>query len=96
MKVIIFDLDNTLYSEETYVQSGFKAVAKYLSEKYDCNFDKLFLKIMDIFEEKGRGKVFDILVNDLNFNEKLPFFVELSIITYTLLVFYLSLCRNFY
>ena len=69
MKVIIFDLDNTLYPEETYVQSGFKAVAKYLSEKYDCDFDKLFSKIMDIFKEDGRGKVFDILVNDLNFNE---------------------------
>ena len=39
MKVIIFDLDNTLYPEETYVQSGFKAVARYLSNKYDCNFE---------------------------------------------------------
>ena len=69
MKVIIFDLDNTLYPEQTYVESGFKAVARYLSEKYDCNFDVLFSRIMDIFKEDGRGKVFDKLVNDLNFNE---------------------------
>ena len=69
MKAIIFDLDNTLYPEETYVQSGFKAVARYLSEKYDCDFDTLFSKIMDIFNEDGRGAVFDRLVNDLNFNE---------------------------
>ena len=69
MKLIIFDLDNTLYPEQTYVQSGFKAVARYLSEKYSCDFDKLFSKIMDIFNEEGRGKVFDTLVNDLDFNE---------------------------
>lgn len=71
MKLIIFDLDNTLYPEETYVQSGFKAVARYLSGKYDCNFEKLFSKIMDIFNKDGRGKVFDRLVNDLNFNEEI-------------------------
>ena len=69
MKLIIFDLDNTLYPEQTYVQSGFKVVARYLSEKYSCDFEKLFSKIMDIFNEDGRGKVFDTLVNDLNFNE---------------------------
>lgn len=69
MKVIIFDLDNTLYPEQSYVKSGFKAVARYLSEKYNCNFDELFLRIMDIFKENGRGSVFDKLLNDLNFNE---------------------------
>ena len=69
MKTIIFDLDNTLYCEETYVKSGFEAVATYLSEKYDCNFNNLFSRIMNIFNEKGRGKVFDILVNDSNFDE---------------------------
>lgn len=69
MKLIIFDLDNTLYPEETYVQSGFRAVARYLSEKYNQNLDELYLKMMDIFDEDGRGNVFDLLVNDLNFNE---------------------------
>ena len=71
MKTIIFDLDNTLYSEKTYVQSGFKAVARYLSDKYDCNFNKLFSKLMNIFNRDGRGKVFDKLLNDLNFNEEI-------------------------
>lgn len=69
MKSIIFDLDNTLYPEKTYVESGFKEVAKYLSNKYDCNFDSLFSKIMDIFNEDGRGSVFDRLISDFDFNE---------------------------
>ena len=64
-------MDNTLYSEKTYVQSGFKAVARYLSDKYDCNFNKLFSKLMNIFNRDGRGKVFDKLLNDLNFNEEI-------------------------
>ena len=34
MKTVIFDLDHTLYPEKTYVQSGFEAVARYLSDKY--------------------------------------------------------------
>ena len=71
MKVVIFDLDNTLYPEETYVRSGFSAVARYLSGKYNYDFVKLFSKIMDIFNNDGRGKVFDKLVNDLNFNEEI-------------------------
>lgn len=32
IKGIIFDLDDTLYSEKEYVKSGFKEVAKYLSK----------------------------------------------------------------
>ena len=69
MKSIIFDLDNTLYPEKTYVESGFKEVAKYLSNKYDCNFDSLFSQIMEIFNEDGRGSVFDRLISDFDFNE---------------------------
>ena len=69
MKSIIFDLDNTLYPEQTYVQSGFKAVAGYLSKKYGCDFNTLMSKITDIFNEDGRGSVFDRLVNDFNFDE---------------------------
>ena len=66
MKSIIFDLDNTLYPEITYVESGFKSVANYLSAKYDYNSDKLFSKMMEIFDKYGRGKVFDKLIYDLN------------------------------
>lgn len=75
MKTIIFDLDNTLYPEKTYVQSGFKAVARYLSDKYKFDIDKLFSKIMDIFNEDGRGNVFDSLVNDLNIDEDVSILV---------------------
>lgn len=70
IKSIIFDLDNTLYPEESYVKSGFKAVSKYLSEKYLLDNDDLFIKIMDIFNNYGRGDVFNRLIEDFNLNEE--------------------------
>ena len=35
IKGVIFDLDDTLYSEKEYVKSGFKAVSDYLGENYE-------------------------------------------------------------
>ena len=70
LKSVIFDLDNTLYSEKTYVQSGFKEVSKYLSDKYAYDCDIIYSKMMEIFNEQGRGNVFDELINEFNFNEK--------------------------
>lgn len=69
IKSVIFDLDNTLYPEETYVKSGFSEVSKYLSKKYDFDEKKLFSKIMDIFHEDGRGSIFNRLIEDLEIEE---------------------------
>lgn len=69
MKTILFDLDNTLYPEETYVQSGFNAVGEYLSSKYDLNQNDLLNKMFDIFDEDGRGEVFNRLINELELKE---------------------------
>ena len=33
VRVIVFDLDDTLFPERQYVQSGFRAVSAYLREK---------------------------------------------------------------
>lgn len=35
LKAVIFDLDDTLYSEKEYVKSGYKAVADILPEIKD-------------------------------------------------------------
>lgn len=69
MKTVLFDLDNTLYSEETYVQSGFKYVSKYLGEKYDYDSNFIFSEMMKIFKENGRGKVFNSLLDEFDFDE---------------------------
>ncbi len=47
LKAIIFDMDDTLYSEKEYVKSGYKAVADILPE-----IDHADAKLWKAFEEK--------------------------------------------
>lgn len=42
IKAVIFDLDDTLYSEKDYVRSGFRAVSERLNDLVDHSFDKLW------------------------------------------------------
>lgn len=70
MKSVIFDLDNTLYSELSYVKSGFIEVSNYLSDKYKLDSDIIYEKLFNIFNIEGRGKVFNILLDDLNLSDK--------------------------
>lgn len=59
--ILVFDLDDTLYNEETYVLSGFKAVSNFLTTTY-----KLSDTSNDMFnymKENGRGKVFDYILH---------------------------------
>lgn len=64
-KAIIFDLDDTLYDEYDFVQNGFKATARFLSEKFQLNSQKTEKLFKDKLKKFGRGKVFDLALNDL-------------------------------
>lgn len=65
MKAVLFDLDNTLYPEIEFVESGFGTVAHYLSSRYHFSEDSLFTQMLDIMQRDGRGKVFDSLLYNL-------------------------------
>ncbi len=58
MKGVIFDLDDTLYSEKEYVKSGFKAVSDYLGGGFEEKLWQLFengeAAITVLLEELGR------------------------------------------
>ncbi len=68
--IIVFDLDDTLYEEITYVKSGFRAVANYLSGKYSLSSDKIYSELYDVLEEKGRGSIFNEILNKYNILSK--------------------------
>lgn len=55
---VIFDLDDTLYSEKEYVKSGYKAVSDYLGGGYENNLWNLFCAkkpaIDELLRELGR------------------------------------------
>ena len=77
IKLVIFDLDDTLYNEKDFVFGGFFEVCKYLSEKYSISFDKIFETVKKILYEYGRGKVFDILCQSYNIEEDIDTLVSI-------------------
>ncbi len=57
--IFVFDLDDTLYDELTYVQSGFASVAHFVGETFGIPEDKLLTEFLDCLRRDGRGAVFD-------------------------------------
>ena len=66
IEAIIFDVDNTLYDERQYVRSGFRAVSEYMAETLELNKDQLFRMLMSTFLKRGRGEVFNIVLEELS------------------------------
>ncbi len=67
LKAIIFDLDDTLYSEKEYVRSGYKAVSDYLGGGYEEKLWSYFEAgkpaIDELLKEIGRAAEKDKLLS---------------------------------
>ena len=59
MSVLVFDLDDTLYPELSYVHSGFRAVADFLSPVLGLPAETLAAGMVAEEAAHGRGQVFD-------------------------------------
>ncbi|ALW85906.1 hypothetical protein AUC43_12850 [Hymenobacter sedentarius] len=59
MPVLVFDLDDTLYPELSYVHSGFRAVAEFLSPLLGVPAEALAAGMIAEEATMGRGEVFD-------------------------------------
>ncbi len=58
-RVLVLDLDDTLYAERTYVRSGLRAVARHLQREYGWNPRTTFGEMLRVLQRHGRGAVFD-------------------------------------
>lgn len=58
----IFDLDDTLYPERTYVESGFFAVALMLEQRFGWPADESYAHMLNTLAAEGRGEVFNRLL----------------------------------
>lgn len=56
----IFDLDDTLYPERTYVESGFLAVARWGEARFGWDEATSFDGMLNLLKRHGRGRVFDV------------------------------------
>jgi putative hydrolase of the HAD superfamily len=77
IKTLIFDLDDTLYYEKEYVLGAFKEVAYYLGNKYGKDEEKLHIKMKEILEDSGRGKIFNIICEENDFKEDIKDLVDI-------------------
>jgi putative hydrolase of the HAD superfamily len=64
--ILIFDLDDTLYREETYAISGFEAVAKFVSAAYGVPFNEAFDIMQSKLRSGERDQAFQALTTRFN------------------------------
>ncbi len=57
---IIFDIDDTLYAEQSYTFSGYRAVANAFKDRLKPEFD-LFEKMRELFNTPDRNRVFNVI-----------------------------------
>ena len=60
IKLVVFDLDDTLYDEMDYIISGYKFIAKYLESKY--NISDAFSTFIEAFQNGNRHRVFNYIL----------------------------------
>ncbi len=73
IKGIVFDLDDTLYPQESFKISGFKAVARWARENFDHDYSAVFDGLSQIMKEKGPSypRMFNDLVMRLGLDTKI-------------------------
>jgi len=62
LRAIVFDLDDTLYPERAFVDSGFRAVASWGERRLGLAGDAVYRELMSSFDEGVRGNTFDHFV----------------------------------
>ncbi|OEU74766.1 MAG: haloacid dehalogenase [Desulfuromonadales bacterium C00003107] len=68
--ILIFDLDDTLYPEHTYVESGFKAVAALLHHRFGWPQADSVAFMADVLKTEGRGMIFNNLLESRGVHSK--------------------------
>lgn len=72
IEAVIFDMDETLYSEKDFVESGFRVVAGHIEEKFSVGREYFFDLLVGLLEKDGRGRIFDAALEKCGLAEKEP------------------------
>lgn len=70
IKGVVFDLDDTLYDERSFVEGGFKLVSLDLQKIVGIDSEFLFNELTDILDRDGRGFIFDTILKKYNVYSK--------------------------
>lgn len=64
LRVIVFDVDDTLYLERDYIRSGFRAVGEMIEHVFDCaGFESECIRL---FTDGVRGRIFNTALENLD------------------------------
>jgi len=74
-KVVVFDLDDTLFPEYQFVLSGFHAVSEWVLNKYAVT--GFYATAKTLFKQGFRGNVFNTALSELNVNYDTPLIEEI-------------------
>lgn len=72
--LIIFDMDDTLYPEKEFVESGFLAVDSFL--KSELSVHNFFEKAWDAFNSGKRKNIFNKVLKDVYFEKEEDFLID--------------------
>lgn len=75
IKIIVFDLDDTLFPEHEFVLSGFHAVSNWLLE--NCSVSGFYEIAQELFQSKKRGKIFNLALDQLEIKHDTTLIQEL-------------------
>lgn len=78
IKAVIFDLDDTLYDESQYVSQAFANTAEYLACRLGTpeRKDGFCRRMLELVEQHGRGRVFDLLCEEAGISVPVSELVE--------------------
>ena len=62
VSLVVFDMDDTLFLEQSYVESGFRAVSEMLLTEH--NYQSFFHDAWSLFQSGRRGDIFDAVLLD--------------------------------
>ncbi|MDP2676867.1 MAG: HAD family hydrolase [bacterium] len=66
IKILSFDLDDTLYDERDFIKSGFSTVAAHMQKSHGADAERFCQGLQDILIKYGRGKIFDRILQEYN------------------------------
>ena len=70
LKLLAFDLDDTLYPEISYVHGGFKVISDYMQKKYNSNAKEFYKKLISIKNLEPSAKVLDIALGTYQLKDR--------------------------
>ena len=76
MKVVVFDLDDTIYKEVEYLTSAFREIRSFISLKYNVNISPDFM-----IQSYHKGEnVFSSLIQEYNVNCSIDVLLSIKVV----------------